>query len=79
MTITPASANDCASAREVVAPAEKMAMSRPAGSAVEASSTVTSRSPKGSTVPAERAEAKNRTSSIGKSRSSRISRTATPT
>ena len=36
-------------------------MSSPLGSAVAASSTVTSRSPKGSTVPAERAEAKNRT------------------
>ncbi len=79
MTTTPASTNDWASARDVVAPAEKIAMSRPVGSAVEASSTVTSRSPKGSTVPAERAEAKKRTSSIGKSRSRRISRTATPT
>ena len=54
-------------------------MSSPAGSAVAASSTVTSRSPNGSTVPAERAEAKKRISSIGKPRSSRISRTATPT
>ena len=42
-------------------------MSRPGGSAVAASSTTTSRSPNGSTVPAERAEAKNRTSSTGKS------------
>ena len=68
-TITPASANRGASAREVVAPAENSAMSRPVGSAVAASSTVTSRSPNGSIVPAERAEAKNRISSTGKSRS----------
>ena len=53
-TITPASTNVCASARDVVAPAEKSAMSSPAGSAVSASSTVISRSPNGSTVPAER-------------------------
>ena len=41
-------------------------MSRPLGSAVEASSTTTSRPANGSTVPAERAEAKKRISSIGK-------------
>ena len=41
-------------------------MSRPLGSAVAASSTTISRSPNGSTVPAERAEAKNRISSAGK-------------
>ena len=41
-TITPASANFCASARDVVAPAENSAMSRPLGSAVAASSTTTS-------------------------------------
>ena len=78
-TIAPASANLGASAREVVAPAEKSATSRPLGSAVAASSTVISRSPNGSTVPAERAEAKNRTSSAGNPRSSRIWRIATPT
>jgi hypothetical protein len=39
ITVTPASANRGACALEVVAPAEKMAMSRPVGSAVEASST----------------------------------------
>ena len=60
-TITPASANFGTSARDVVAPAENSAMSSPAGSAVSASSTVISRSPNGSTVPAERAEAKKRT------------------
>ncbi len=64
-TVTPASAKRGASAREVVAPAEKSATSSPAGSAVEASSTVISRPAKGSTVPAERAEAKKRISSIG--------------
>ena len=69
-TITPAAANAGASAREVVAPAEKSAMSSPLGSAVAASSTTTSRPANGSTVPAERAEAKKRISSTGKARSS---------
>ena len=83
-TVTPASANRGARARDVVAPAENSAMSRPLGSAVDASSTVTSRSPYGSTVPAERAEAKKRISSAGPielngARSSRIWRMATPT
>ena len=45
-------------------------MSRPVGSAVSASSTTTSRSPHVIVVPAERAEAKNRISATGKSRSS---------
>ncbi len=78
-TVAPASAKRGASAREVVAPAEKSAMSSPLGSAVLASSTVISRSPYGSSVPADRAEAKKRTSSAGKLRSSRICRMATPT
>ena len=39
-----------------------------------ASSTVISPSPQGSVVPAERAEAKNRISATGKSRSARIRR-----
>src|SRR4051812_15173571 len=42
-TITPASTNRGTSARDVVAPAENSAMSSPAGSAVAASSTTTSR------------------------------------
>ena len=63
-----ASAQAGAIAREVVAPAENSAMSSPVGSAVIASSTVISRSPNGSTVPAERLEAKNRTSSTGPSK-----------
>src|SRR5690349_19205158 len=44
-----------------------------------ASSTVTSRSPNGSTVPAERAEEKKRTEATGNPRSSRICRIAAPT
>jgi hypothetical protein len=79
MTITPASANFGASAFEVAPPAEKIAMSRPDGSAVAASSTTTERSPNSMVLPAERAEAKKRTSPSGKPRSSRIWRTATPT
>ena len=41
-------------------------MSRPVGSAVAASSTVISPSRHGSVLPAERAEAKNRSSASGK-------------
>ena len=78
-TMTPASTKTGTSAREVVAPAENRATSRPAGSAVEASSTTISRPAYGSTVPADRAEAKNRIWSTGKSRCSRICRIATPT
>ena len=66
MTVTPAAANRGACAFEVVAPAEKSAMSSPVGSAVAASSTVISPSPQGRVLPAERAEAKNRSSLIGK-------------
>ena len=78
-TIAPASANTGASARDVVAPAENSATSSPLGSAVAASSTTISRPAYGSTVPADRAEAKNRMSPTGKPRSSRIWRIATPT
>src|SRR4051794_3349960 len=78
-TRTPASANRGASAREVVAPAEKTAMSSPLGSAFSASSTTTSRSPQVRVVPADRAEAKNRSSPTGKSRSSRTWRITAPT
>ncbi len=79
MTVTPAAANRGACAFDVVAPAEKMAMSRPVGSAVEASSTVISPPPQGSVLPADRAEANSRSSAIGKLRSARMSRTARPT
>src|SRR3954447_16028839 len=65
-TITPASTNFGTSAREVVAPAEKSAMSRPDGSAVSASSTTTSLPANGSTLPADRAEAKKRIWSTAK-------------
>ena len=65
----------------MVAPAEKSATSRPVGvggrgvlDGVDLAGPA-----KGSTVPAERAEAKNRTSPTGKPRSSRIWRIATPT
>ena len=61
ITIAPASANRGACTRDIVAPAENSAMSRPAGSAVAASSTTISCPRNGSFLPAERAEAKNRT------------------
>ena len=62
MTSAPASAKRCAWARLVVAPALNRAMSRPLGSAVAASSTVTSAGPprpsQGRVDPALRALAK---------------------
>ena len=71
MTVTPAAANRGTCTRDMVAPAEKSAMSRPVGSAVSASSMTISPPFQGSVLPAEREDAKNRTSSAGKSRSSR--------
>src|SRR3712207_7772439 len=59
MTVTPASAYRGACALDVVAPAEKIAMSRPVGSAVEASSTGISPPAHGSVLPADRAEARS--------------------
>ena len=61
--MAPAAANLGANARDVLAPAEKMTTSKPAGSAVVASSTVTERPAKSMVVPAERAEAKKRAES----------------
>ena len=79
ITVAPAAANRGASAFEVEPPAEKSATCSPEGSAVAASSTRISRPWKVSEVPAERADAKNRISSIGKSRSARIARMTAPT
>ena len=79
MTVTPAAANRGACARDVVAPAEKIAMSSPVGSAVEASSTVICSPLNSSVVPALRALAKKRISAIGTSRSTRRRRTTAPT
>ncbi len=78
-TTAPAAANFGASSREVAPPAENSTMSRPLGSAVAASSTTTSRSPQARVEPAERAEAKNRSSETGNSRSRRIWRITSPT
>ena len=54
-------------------------MSRPDGSASSASSTTMSVSFHGSVVPADRAEAKKRISSTGKSRSASSRRITLPT
>ena len=54
-------------------------MSSPLGSAVAASSTVISLPRHGRVEPADRAEAKNRISAIGKSRSSSSRRITVPT
>ncbi len=58
MTSTPAAAKRGACTFDIVAPAEKIATSRPVGSAVAASSTTTSAPFQGSVVPALRSEAK---------------------
>ncbi len=79
MTTAPAAAKRSASARDAVAPAENSAMSSPAGSAVAASSTVTSPPDQGSVEPADRAEAKKRISATGKSRSASSRRMTAPT
>ena len=68
-TTAPAAANRGACTRDIVAPAENSAMSRPDGSAVSESSTTICSPRYSSFLPAERAEAKKRTSSAGKARS----------
>ena len=65
-TIAPAAATRGAYLSELGLPLLNKAMSRPEKSAVSVSSTTTSRSPQGSTVPVDRADAKNRISSTGK-------------
>ncbi|BCI92864.1 hypothetical protein NIIDMKKI_80700 [Mycobacterium kansasii] len=79
ITVTPAAANRGACTRDIAAPAENRAMSRPLGSAVVASSTSISWPRKASLRPWERADAKNRTDSAGKSRSSSSVRITCPT
>ena len=54
-------------------------MSMPVKSAVAASSTATSPSPQGRSRPAEREDAKNRMSSTGNPRSTRMARITPPT
>ena len=78
-TTAPAAANRGACTRDIVAPAENSAMSRPDGSAVSESSTSISWPRNSSFLPAERAEAKNRTSVAGKSRSANRVRMTWPT
>ena len=79
MTVTPAATNLGASSRDDVAPAENRAMSSPDGSATAASSTVIVPSPHGSVVPADRDEAKKRSSSRGNPRSASRRRITPPT
>jgi hypothetical protein len=73
-TTAPAAAKRGACTRDIVAPAENSAMSRPDGSAVSLFSTSISWPRKGIFLPSERAEAKNRTLVAGKSRSSSSAR-----
>ena len=79
ITVTPAAANRGANSRDDDAPAENRAMSRPDGSAVEASSTVMSEPLNATVVPAERADANMRISSMGKPRSTNSVRITPPT
>lgn len=79
MTVTPAAAKRGACTRDIVAPAENSAISRPDGSAVSVSSTTISPPRHGSFLPADLAEAKKRTSSAGKLRSSSSLRITAPT
>jgi len=79
MTTAPASAKRGARTFDVAPPAENRAMSMPVRSAAAASSTRMSRPRHGNVVPAERAEARKRTSESGKSRSSSRRRITVPT
>jgi hypothetical protein len=79
MTIVPCFAYFSAIAREVVAPAEKIAMSRSLVSAVEASSTVIFWPFHSIIEPADFADAKNRTDVAGKFRSINRVRITLPT
>ena len=77
-TIAPDAAIFGEMAFDEVAPAAESTTSRPVKSAVSASSTVTVVPFHGKVVPADRAEAKNRISSTGTLRSSRIARMTDP-
>src|SRR3984957_16589725 len=79
MTMTPAAATLGARARDAVAPLENSATAIPAKSAVAASSTGMSTPWKDRSRPADREEAKNRTSSRATLRSWRIDRMTDPT
>ncbi len=82
MTTAPASANLGACSREVLPPAEKIATSTSASASVgvaATSSTTTSTSPNGRVDPAERADAKKRSSRTGKPRSASRRRSTPPT
>jgi hypothetical protein len=78
-TIAPASAARGARVSEAVLPLLNSAMSMPAKSAVAESSTTTSPSAQGSVLPADRADAKKRTSSRGKARCASRVRMTPPT
>ena len=78
-TMAPASANAGAYWRLRSPPAEKRAMSMPAGSAVARSSTSMPPKPVERTVPAERSDAMSRNRPTGKDRSARMSRMTRPT
>ena len=78
-TIAPAAATFGAVASDAVLPLENSARSRPVKSAASVSSTVISVSAHGSVLPADRADAKYRTSVTGKPRSASTARITPPT
>src|SRR5262249_4014953 len=78
-TTAPVAATTGASFREVDAPAEKKAMSRPEQSAVDASSTRISVYFHRKYLPAERAEANRRRDATGNWRSARMESIMSPT
>ena len=78
-TTAPAAATLGAVAREAVLPLENRARSRPEKSAVAVSSTTISPPAHGRVVPADRTEAKKRTSVTGKRRSASRARITPPT
>src|SRR6478735_7112763 len=78
-TRAPVAASLGAYSRDMVAPADIRAMSRPVRSAVAVSSTMIDSPLKSSCFPAERAEPKNRIASTGNSRSTSSDRITLPT
>src|SRR6266508_1441390 len=79
ITTAPRAAATGAHSRDTPPPAEKKATAAPSNAPGASASTSSSRSPKGTLRPTERAEATRRTSSTGSSRSTTIRRRSSPT
>src|ERR1035437_1416920 len=79
ITVQPCATACGASSRETSAPAENSAMSTPSKASGVASCTATGRPATGTVIPAERPDARSRSSAIGKARSSRTEIIVRPT